>query len=283
MKVILAETAGFCFGVKRAVDTVYRQIAEHPGRKIYTYGPIIHNAEVIRDMEARGVTVLRGEDELEQAKDGIVIIRSHGVPKRVCDRLEELGIPYVDATCPYVKKIHRIAMEEEEKGNVLIIIGNSDHPEVEGIKGWAGRDSVVVSTIEDAAGLVLPKDRKICVVAQTTYNYNKFKDIVEIILKKGYDIIVLNTICSATQERQVEASRIASEVDVMIVIGDKKSSNSQKLYEICQKKCKNTYFIQTVGDFNPECVNSVRNVGITAGASTPKQIIEEVHANARIK
>ena len=144
MKVILAETAGFCFGVKRAVDTVYRQIAEHPGRKIYTYGPIIHNAEVIRDMEARGVTVLRGEDELEQAKDGIVIIRSHGVPKRVCDRLEELGIPYVDATCPYVKKIHRIAMEEEDKGNVLIIIGNSDHPEVEGIKGWAGRDSVVV-------------------------------------------------------------------------------------------------------------------------------------------
>ena len=120
-------------------------------------------------------------------------------------------------------------------------------------------------------------------MAQTTFNYNKFQDLVEKFEKKGYDILVLNTICSATQERQVEASRIASEVDVMIVIGDKKSSNSQKLYEICQKKCKNTYFIQTVGDFNPECVNSVRNVGITAGASTPKQIIEEVHANARAK
>ena len=282
MNVILAKTAGFCFGVKRAVDTVYRQIAKHPGRKIYTYGPIIHNAEVIKDMEARGVTVLREEDELEQAKDGIVIIRSHGVPKRVCDRLEELGIPYVDATCPYVKKIHRIAMEEEEKGNVLVIIGNADHPEVEGIKGWAGRESVVVSTIEDAAGLVLPEDKKICVVAQTTYNYNKFKDIVEIILKKGYDIIVLNTICNATTERQKEAESIADGVDAMIVVGDMHSSNTQKLFEICNHACNNTYYIQTLDDLDMNQLRSVETVGITAGASTPNKIIEEDQNHVRI-
>lgn len=282
MKVILAETAGFCFGVRRAVDTVYRQLAEHPGRKIYTYGPIIHNAEVIKDMEARGITVLQGEEELEQAEDGIVIIRSHGVPKRICDRLERLGIPYVDATCPYVKKIHRIAMEEEEKGRVLVIIGNASHPEVEGIKGWAGRESVVVSTAEDVAGLDLPEGSKVCIVAQTTYNYNKFKDLVEIISKKGYDIIVLNTICNATKERQEEAARIADRVDAMIVVGDRHSSNTQKLFEICNHACNNTYYIQTLGDLNVNQLRSVETVGITAGASTPNKIIEEVQNYVRI-
>ena len=131
--------------------------------------------------------------------------------------------------------------------------------------------------------LPLSEGEKLCIVAQTTFNYNKFQDLVEIFAKKGYDIIVLNTICSATQERQVEARRIASEVDAMIVIGGKNSSNTQKLYEICQKECSNTYFIQSLGDFNPECVNSVRSIGITAGASTPNQIIEEVHTNVRLK
>ena len=282
MEVILAETAGFCFGVKRAVDTVYKQIEENPDRKIYTYGPIIHNAEVIKDMEARGVTVLQGEEDLQQAKDGIVIIRSHGVPKRICDRLDELGISYVDATCPYVKKIHRIAMEEEEKGNHLVIIGNPDHPEVEGIKGWAGSESVVVSNAEDADGLAFPKGRRVCIVAQTTYNYNKFKDLVEIISKKGYDIIVLNTICNATKKRQEEAARIADRVDAMIVVGDRHSSNTQKLFEICKHACNNTYYIQTLGDLNGNQLRSVETVGITAGASTPNKIIEEVQNYVRI-
>ena len=214
---------------------------------------------------------------------GIVIIRSHGVGKGVYDILEKRNVTVVDATCPFVKKIHRIVQEQEKKGRRVVIAGNPDHPEVQGICGWAGEGTLVVSEASQVEKLPLLPGESLCFVAQTTFNYNKFQDLVEKFEKKGYDILVLNTICSATQERQVEASRIASEVDVMIVIGDKKSSNSQKLYEICQKKCKNTYFIQTVGDFNPECVNSVRNVGITAGASTPKQIIEEVHANARAK
>ena len=278
----MAKTAGFCFGVKRAVEQVYEQIgkAEQP---VYTYGPIIHNREVVKDLEKKGVRVLETEEELAALTEGIVIIRSHGAGRQVYEILQNRGITIVDATCPFVKKIHQIVQKQEAAGRRVIIIGDPKHPEVQGICGWSGGQAMVIRDARELEELALRPDEPLCVVAQTTFNYNKFQDLVEKFEKKGYDILVLNTICSATQERQVEASRIASEVDVMIVIGDKKSSNSQKLYEICQKKCKNTYFIQTVGDFNPECVNSVRNVGITAGASTPEQIIEEVHANAGIK
>ena len=282
MKVLLAKTAGFCFGVKRAVDTVYQQVEENKDCKIYTFGPIIHNDEVIKDMQAKGVTVLEGEEDLPKAKNGIVIIRSHGVPKRICDRMDELGIQYVDATCPFVKKIHKIAMEKAEEGAFLVVIGNPVHPEVEGIMGWAGEDAAVISTAEEAEHLTVPEDRKICVVAQTTFNYNKFKELVEIISKRRYDISVLNTICSATKERQTETARIADRVDAMIVIGDKRSSNTQKLFEICKNACNNTYYIQTLDDLNVNQLRSVETVGITAGASTPNNIIEEVQNNVRI-
>ena len=282
MKVLLAKTAGFCFGVKRAVDTVYQQVEENKDCKIYTFGPIIHNDEVIKDMQAKGVTVLEGEEDLQKAKNGIVIKRSHGVPKRICDRMDELGIQYVDATCPFVKKIHKIAMEKAEEGAFLVVIGNPVHPEVEGIMGWAGEDAAVISTAEEAEHLTVPEDRKICVVAQTTFNYNKFKELVEIISKRRYDISVLNTICSATKERQTETARIADRVDAMIVIGDKRSSNTQKLFEICKNACNNTYYIQTLDDLNVNQLRSVETVGITAGASTPNNIIEEVQNYVRI-
>ena len=282
MKVLLAKTAGFCFGVKRAVDTVYQQVEENKDCKIYTFGPIIHNDEVIKDMQAKGVTVLEGEEDLPKAKNGIVIIRSHGVPKRICDRMDELGIQYVDATCPFVKKIHKIAMEKAEEGAFLVVIGNPVHPEVEGIMGWAGEDAAVISTAEEAEHLTVPEDMKICVVVQTTFNYNKFKELVEIISKRRYDISVLNTICSATKERQTETARIADRVDAMIVIGDKRSSNTQKLFEICKNACNNTYYIQTLDDLNVNQLRSVETVGITAGASTPNNIIEEVQNYVRI-
>ena len=282
MKIELAKTAGFCFGVKRAVETVYKQLEQNADKKIYTYGPIIHNEEVIKDMEQKGITVLRTEEELKKIKDGIVIIRSHGVPKYICDYLEEKKIQYIDATCPFVKKIHNIVMEESTKDSHIIIIGNSSHPEVEGIKGWSGQQVTIISNVEDAEKFSLEHGKKICVVAQTTYNYNKFKELVEIISKKGYDIIVLNTICSATKERQEEASDIAKRVDAMIVIGDKHSSNTQKLFEICNHACNNTYYIQTLDDLDMNQLRSVETVGITAGASTPNNIIEEVQNNVRI-
>ena len=283
MNVELAKTAGFCFGVKRAVDTVYQQIEQYRGEKIFTYGPIIHNEEVIKDLRSHGVEVLNDEEELKTADADVVVIRSHGVAKYIYDILEERGITCVDATCPFVKKIHKIVAEKSAEGSYIVIVGNGEHPEVQGIRGWAGEQVTVVQTQEDAERFELPdKDQKVCIVAQTTFNYNKFKELVEIISKKRYDIVVLNTICNATKERQTEARQIAARVDAMVVIGDKRSSNTQKLFEICKEECLNTYYIQTLDDLDIKQLRSVESVGITAGASTPNKIIEEVQNNVRI-
>ncbi len=283
MEVIRAKTAGFCFGVKRAVDTVYEQLEKaSESTTIYTYGPIIHNEEVVKDMKQKGVIVLQSEAELDALTEGTVIIRSHGVEKAIYDKLNAQGIKIVDATCPFVKKIHNIVQKESTNGNYIIIVGNPQHPEVEGIRGWTGTKATVVQTKEDIDKLKIPENEKVCVVSQTTFNYNKFKELVEIILKKSYDVSVLNTICNATKERQTEAQHIAEEVDAMIVIGDKHSSNTQKLFEICKNACKDTYYIQTLDDLDMNQLGSVETVGITAGASTPNNIIEEVQNNVRI-
>ncbi|MCI9535978.1 MAG: 4-hydroxy-3-methylbut-2-enyl diphosphate reductase [Lachnospiraceae bacterium] len=228
MNVIVAKTAGFCFGVKRAVDQVYEQI-EKAEKPVCTYGPIIHNQEVVRDLEEKGVRVLESLEELSELSEGTVIIRSHGVGRHVYEILEQNKIRIVDATCPFVKKIHRIVQEQEEKGRRIVIVGDGEHPEVQGICGWSEKGALVIKDASEMENLPVKQDESLCLLAQTTFNYNKFQDLVEKFEKKGYDILVLNTICSA------------------------------------------------------ECMNSVRNVGITAGASTPKQIIEEVHANARAK
>ena len=283
MNVKRAKTAGFCFGVKRAVETVYEQAKNSDAAPIYTYGPIIHNEEVVKDLENQGVIVLRTEQELEQLTEGTVIIRSHGVAKYIYEKLEKKKIQIVDATCPFVKKIHRIVEEKSRDGYHIVIIGNREHPEVMGIEGWAQGPATIIQTEEEARAFELvPESEKVCVVAQTTFNYNKFKDLVEIISEKRYDIIVLNTICNATKERQEEAYDIAKRVDAMIVIGDKRSSNTQKLFEICSNACADTYYIQTLGDLNMNQLRSVETVGITAGASTPNKIIEEVQNNVRI-
>ena len=280
MEVTVAKTAGFCFGVKRAVEKVYEQIGKTE-KPIYTYGPIIHNEQVVGDLQEKGVEVIDTLEELKTIRDAVVVIRSHGVGKDVYDILKENGVEIVDATCPYVKKIHRIVEKQTAEGRRVLIVGSEDHPEVQGIKGWGDERTKVIENMDDFRRLELPEDEKLCIVSQTTFNYKKFQDLVEKISKTRYDITVLNTICNATQERQVEAMRIASQVDVMLVIGGKHSSNTQKLYDICRKECKNTYYIQTLGDFNPECISSVRSVGITAGASTPNNIIEEVHTKCK--
>ena len=280
MEVTVAKTAGFCFGVTRAVEKVYEQIGKTE-KPIYTYGPIIHNEQVVGDLQEKGVEVIDTLEELKTIRDAVVVIRSHGVGKDVYDILKENGVEIVDATCPYVKKIHRIVEKQTAEGRRVLIVGSEDHPEVQGIKGWGNERTKVIENMDDFRRLELPEDEKLCIVSQTTFNYKKFQDLVEKISKTRYDITVLNTICNATQERQVEAMRIASQVDVMLVIGGKHSSNTQKLYDICRKECKNTYYIQTLGDFNPECISSVRSVGITAGASTPNNIIEEVHTKCQ--
>ena len=281
MNIVLAKSAGFCFGVKRAVEMVYKE-AEKTGIPIYTFGPIIHNEEVVNDLEKKGVIVVNSLDELKQLPKGTVIIRSHGVEKRIYDEIRQAGFEIVDATCPFVLKIHRLVEQHSKDGEHIIIIGNESHPEVEGIKGWSVKENTtVIGSEEEARNFQLNSSKKVCIVSQTTFNYNKFQELVEIIKEKGYDIIVLNTICNATEERQTEAAKIAGEVDAMIVIGGKTSSNTQKLFEICKKECENTYYIQTIKDLDLSCFKSVDNVGITAGASTPNNIIEEVQKNVR--
>ena len=280
MEITVAKSAGFCFGVQRAVDSVYKELEENSG-KIYTFGPIIHNEQVVEDLNKRGIEVIDTVEQLKKIKEGTVVIRSHGVAKEIYDILEQQKLKMVDATCPFVKKIHNIVLDESNNGKTIIIIGNDNHPEVEGIKGWVNGEVIVINKEEQIEKLSLPEQTKACIVSQTTFNHNKFKYLVEIITKKGYDINVVNTICNATHLRQVEAKEIASKVDAMIVIGGKNSSNTQKLYDICKNECKDTYYIQTVSNLNLKNVDSLRSIGITAGASTPKKIIEEVVLNVR--
>ncbi len=280
MEVILAEHAGFCFGVTRAVDEVYKQI-EEAGKNIFTYGPIIHNETVVSDLEKKGVRVVESPDDLKEIGDGKLIIRSHGIRKEIYEKLDEMGIEYVDATCPFVKRIHNIVEKESLQGKTIVVVGSAKHPEVDGIVSYASGPVYVVETADEAEKLEFPEGKELCIVSQTTFNKNKFQEIVEKFSDSRYNVNVVNTICSATEERQTEAEEIASKVDAMIVIGGAHSSNSRKLYEICSKKCAKTYFIQTLDDLHLELPKAVKLVGITAGASTPKNIIEEVQNYVR--
>ncbi len=282
MKITVAKTAGFCFGVKRAVDMACRIAGEGKSGAVYTLGPIIHNEEVVADLARRGVVSVSLQ-ELSALPPGTIIIRSHGVGRDVLQQirsfLDESGQPKFlieDATCPFVKKIHRIVEEKSKSGYRILVIGDMNHPEVQATKGWSSTPVFITDNSEDLQKLELPKDEKLCIVAQTTFNYKKFQDLVEIIKRKRYDIIVVNTICNATQERQAEAAKLAGQSDAMIVIGGKQSSNTGKLFEISKKECENTYYIQTLGDLDLNSFKSFRSVGITAGASTPNNIIKEV-------
>ena len=276
MEVILAKTAGFCFGVKRAVDTVYEQTGKG---NVYTYGPIIHNEEVVKDLESKGVRILNSEEELKALDEGTVVIRSHGVDRHIYDIINEKKLELVDATCPFVKKIHNIVDKDSREGRQIVIIGSREHPEVQAICGWCNSNPVVLENVDDAKKFEVDSKTELSIVAQTTFNHNNFNKIVEIFNEKGYNITVYNTICNATAVRQKEAAEIASQVDAMIVIGGRNSSNTQKLYDISKKECANTYYIQTLDDLDLATLESVDRVGITAGASTPHHIIKEVHGS----
>ena len=278
MKVIVAESAGFCFGIERALKTVYEQLGR--GKTVYTFGPITHNETVCDELAQKGVRIISGEDELDKIENSIIIIRSHGVTEALFDRLkateEKNGNEIIDATCTFVKKIHKVVSEESASGSDVIIIGDASHPEVVGICGWCKGRCTVIDSEEEARDYEPGTASKTILVAQTTFNINKFKVLVEILQKRVYNINVVNSICNATEKRQRETKELAASCDAMIVIGGNHSSNTMKLVEISEKECKNTYHIQTSVDLDLECFKSFRCVGITAGASTPKTIIKEV-------
>lgn len=282
MEIRLAETAGFCFGVERAVSTVFE--LTKTDADVFTYGPIIHNETVVNDLASRGVKILSEEDSIEAVSKGTVVIRSHGVSKAVFERLkkreDETGgaVRIVDATCPFVKKIHKTVERESRAGKQIIICGDASHPEVIAIMGWCETPAIVIASVEDAAAISDSLPKSVCIVAQTTFNYNKFKSIVAFFNNLGYDNndSVVNTICNATEERQTEADRLAATCDAMVVIGSKTSSNTRKLFEICRQACPHAFYIQSADDLDRGAFQHFRCVGITAGASTPRNIIEEV-------
>lgn len=289
MKIEVAEHAGFCFGVKAAVEKAY-EIAESavPGQRVYTFGPLIHNETVIHDLEERGVFVIESLDEVEDI-NGIVIVRSHGAGESFFQEAEEKGIQVIDATCPFVKRVQVLAKEEREKGMMVVIAGDKNHPEVQGINGWCGGHAGIVSDRSEAIEFLekLSKENNfsnkdkfkgIFLVSQTTLKTETFEEITEIFKKSKINFESENTICRATALRQNSCAETAKRCDLMIVIGSKNSSNSRKLYEIAKKNCQKTFFVQTEKDLPLLAVEKCNTIGIAAGASTPECIIKEVIA-----
>ncbi|PKM50058.1 MAG: 4-hydroxy-3-methylbut-2-enyl diphosphate reductase [Firmicutes bacterium HGW-Firmicutes-7] len=278
MEIIVAKTAGFCFGVDKAIQKVNKAIGKEI---IYTYGPIIHNQQVVKTFESKGVQVINNLDELDHLPLGTIIIRSHGAGKADIDVMKSKGFKIIDATCPYVKRIHKIVEESSRQGNKIIIIGSPLHPEVVGIKGWSSQDVYIIDTIEDIDNLLITQEDTFCLVTQTTFNFFMYKEIVNKLQKNEIHVMIYETICSATEERQLEAIDLSKVATKMIVIGGKHSSNTQKLYHICKSQCEDTFLIETAEDLVLNVFDDNDIIGITAGASTPKNIIEEVILNVR--
>lgn len=272
MKILVAKSAGFCFGVNKAVNIVYDLLDKHE-KNVYTLGPIIHNDQLVNDLRNKGVEVI--SDISKALPEGKVVIRTHGVTPDVYEKVAENKLELIDATCPYVKKIHNLVKEKYEEGCSIIIAGDEEHPEVKGINGWCGNKAFIANSPEDV-DRIPELDGKCCIVAQTTITKEKWENINIKLKKKCKNIIKFDTICNATSNRQSEAGMIARIADIMIVIGSRSSSNTQKLYEISKKYCPRTYYIETFGDLPPIDISNIEVLGITAGASTPDLIIKEV-------
>jgi len=269
MEVILAKQAGFCFGVKRATQMAFE--AAGKDHKTYTLGPIIHSPQVVGKLASLGIRAL---DSLEDIEDGTIIIRSHGVEQRDINEAKRKDLNIVDATCPFVKKAQEHVKSLSEAGYGVVVVGDADHPEVQGIVSYGKENVFVVASGEDVKKL--PKMNKIGVVAQTTQSFENLKNIVCECLQRGGEIRVYNTICDATAVRQEEAKELAGQVDCMLVIGGFNSANTRRLLEVCAEFQPCTYHIETAAEIDTSWFKDVEKVGITAGASTPKWIIDEV-------
>ena len=274
MEIILAKRAGFCFGVKRATQMAFE--AAEKGGETYSLGPIIHSPQVVNRLEEMGVKVLRGLDEIT---DGTIIVRSHGVTSEELEEAVRKQLEVVDATCPFVKKAQENVQSLSEAGYDVVVVGDADHPEVQGIVSYAGGKVYVVGSEEEAARL--PRMKKIGIVAQTTQSFENLKHVVLECLLKGAEIRIFNTICDATAVRQHEAMALAREVDCMIVIGGYNSANTKRLAEVCAELQPRTHHIETAHEIDPDWFEGVTKVGVTAGASTPKWLIDEVIERVR--
>jgi 4-hydroxy-3-methylbut-2-enyl diphosphate reductase len=276
MSIKVAKTAGFCFGVNRAVNMVYDLLNQN--QKVCTLGPIIHNMEMVKELESKGCKAI--DNVADCPEDCTLVIRSHGVSQSVIDEIEKLNINYVDATCPFVKKIHNIVAKAGQENKIVLIAGNKNHPEVEGIIGHCNSECYTFNNEEELLKLgdiILNKNNKpACVVAQTTFSKKEWKKCLKTIKKVCTNSEIFDTICRATSDRQGEADELSTASDLMVVIGDRHSSNTGKLYDICKSKCADTYLIETAKELDKSLIDSSKSIGVTAGASTPARIIKEV-------
>ena len=275
MNVFIAKHSGFCYGVKEAVDQAIELVRSNQDKlPIYNLGNLVHNSYVVDDFRKKGVQVVKDLDEIKTK--GYLIISAHGVPPQILKKAQEKGLVVVDTTCIHVVRVQKIVSNMKAKGAQIIIIGDEGHPEVVGIRQWAGENAVVINKPEDCENMQFNK--KVVVVSQTTQSKENFNNIVDKISanKSIEDLEVVNTICGATSARQNSAKELAEKVDLMLVIGDYKSSNTKKLAELSKAIQPHTHLIQSVKELDPVWLQGVNNVGVTAGASTPDFIVEEV-------
>lgn len=277
MEVVLADAAGFCMGVKRACQMAFEAASGRPG-EVSSLGPIIHNPQMVKRLAEQGLSVVSSIDEVPAGS--AVLIRSHGAPPEVYERAAELELELIDATCPLVRKAHRLTESLAREGYQVVIIGEPDHPEVEALLAYAGEGARVVQTVEDARSL--PRSTRIGVVAQTTQLLADYARLVGELLGKADELKVFNTICDATALRQQAVEKLAGLVDCIVVVGGKNSANTTRLFQRCDDKLGvPARHIETAGELDPAWFTGMTRLGVTAGASTPDWIIEEVVARLR--
>jgi len=269
MKVIVAEHAGFCFGVKRALDLVMKAADEE--QPLYTLGPLIHNPQVVEKLQERGVRVIR---DVSEAASGRVVMPSHGVPKSVAEQAARSGLRPLDAACPYVVNVHKRVAKLAAEGFKVVVVGDPGHSEVKGILSAAGENAVAISSPEEAARQTWTG--RVGIVSQTTQTADRFGEIVGIIARTAAEVRAFNTICYATRDRQDAAIEIAPRVDAMVVVGGRNSANTTRLREICESAGVPTFHIETANELDPLWFSGMQTVGLTAGASTPDWVIQEV-------
>ena len=274
MEIKLAKTAGFCMGVRRAVDTVL-DIAQHEtGSRIYTYGPLIHNPQTIELLKNRGITAIKSIEEISDRENAILIIRAHGIAPDERKKIKESGVKIIDATCPKVGYVQAIIKKHTALDYTVIIVGDSEHPEVDGLWGYTEGRGIIVSTLDDVEKL--PSMDKICIVAQTTQDTDHYSHIVEKIKEKNPQVVVFNTICSSTEKRQAEIISLAREMDAIFVVGGKNSANTSRLADLAQKQNTPTFHIETAEEMKNIDLTPYNRIGVSAGASTPNWIIDQV-------
>ena len=274
MAIKLAETAGFCMGVKRAVDIVLDIAQKSRKRKIYTYGPLIHNPQTIDLLKKRGIVPINRIEDIDPADNAILIIRAHGISPTERELIHNRGVTIIDATCPKVAHVQTIIKKHTARGYTTVIVGDREHPEVNGLLGYAGEKGIVLSAESEVAGL--PEGEHLCVVAQTTQNTDEYDRIVTAIRARFPEAVIFNTICDSTERRQSEVKNLAGEADAMVIIGGKNSANTRRLAELSEQEGKPTFHVETIEELQGTPLATYGNIGVSAGASTPNWIIHRV-------